>query len=588
MKFDFDDYIYFYNGSGAATTQNAAAFNKNTFQDLIDKRKYLEAADYAAKYHFKDPTINAEHLNDIETLRREGRKLNAIYRTVEEGSREYQALDFNSYVFSNKGFDPIKDKHNEFVDEFNDIKRSIGSTDKDEATKLKFTFKPEKQYGIFGWDWTAKDNPYTLEEFMKMNDYSIDGLQSAGIIVNEKDHSITFEKNNPAANRLIYNLINSQEGGYHPTVSGLDEKGNVINVWDEDTSNIDVLPVRGGTGIGNKSQSYEKLAKLTAIIDDAKSISDDIVKNNKLDRQTMSLMNYGFPSSLMRQRTEENSEDKGFATVNSILDDVYKNQLKGYSAGATFYSNFANDDKKDFTLNEVPIDKRQNLVADLAYAIDNDLASYSFATMGDTIGTLVTWTRPTSKLDELLHSDADRIQVFIPGALEKQAQQYINDDTTGRAVRELSDMKAYNYSYTTADGGVIKYMGGDMFSYEDKAHRVWSNLTNEAALHYMNKSKIMEVGARAIVDTFLSQAGNITDEAAFDKAAKNNATIAVNELYPELEQETPEQIFNQDPHLDDNGVVQIDQNMQHSRYKKVQDAYELYFYFLNAANYLRQ
>ena len=583
MKFDFGDYIYFYNGNTAATTQRAAQFDKKVFQDFIDKRQYLEAADYAAKYHYKDPTINAEHLNDIETLRREGRKLNAIYRTVEEGSREYQALDFNSYVFSNKGF--IGLDGNEFVDKFNDLKRSIGSTDKDEATKLRFTFKPEKQYGIFGWDWTARDNPYTLQEFMKMNDYSIDGLQSAGIIVDEKNNSITFEKNNPEANRLIYNVINSKVGTYEPIISGLNDNGDIIDTWDND-EDFRFRIADTSTQTGNNS--YGRLRRMKELIDDAKSISDDIVKNNKLDRQSMSLMNYGFPSSLMKQRTEENSEDKAFTAVNNILDDVYKNQLMSYSAGATFYSNFANDDKKDFTLNEVPIDERQNLVSDLAYAINNDLADYSFATMGDTIGTLVTWTRPTSKLDELLHNDADRIQVFIPGALEKQAQQYINDDTTGRAVRELSDMKAYNYSYTTADGGVIKYMGGDMFSYEDKAHRVWSNLTNEAALHYMNKSKIMEVGARAIVDTFLSQAGNITDEAAFDKAAKDNATIAVNELYPELEQETPEQIFNQDPHLDENGVIQVDQNMQHSRYKKVQDAYELYFYFLNAANYLRQ
>ena len=77
---------------------NEKTFNKTHFNQLVANRLYQDAADYASKFHFDDPTIQRAHENDILNLRREGRKISAVYGRITDSDKLAQ-IDFLDHVF---------------------------------------------------------------------------------------------------------------------------------------------------------------------------------------------------------------------------------------------------------------------------------------------------------------------------------------------------------------------------------------------------------------------------------------------------------------------------------------------------------
>ena len=89
MDENYKEYTAFIKDKEDATLR----FNNDTFQTYIDNHQYLDAADYANRFVFKDPTKQKAHENDIENLRREGRKLQAIYSRI-TNDEDKQAIEF--------------------------------------------------------------------------------------------------------------------------------------------------------------------------------------------------------------------------------------------------------------------------------------------------------------------------------------------------------------------------------------------------------------------------------------------------------------------------------------------------------------
>ena len=150
MKISFGNYSYYDPTNKSIVPQGNRAdykFDNRHFLQLIASREYQDAADYAAKYHFDDPATQRAHENDIINLRREGRKMAAVYSRVSDESTK-QKMAFMDNVFVNGGLDRISD--NPYAKQFGIFKQHLGSTHKKgligytdeidkEATSISFT-----------------------------------------------------------------------------------------------------------------------------------------------------------------------------------------------------------------------------------------------------------------------------------------------------------------------------------------------------------------------------------------------------------------------------------------------------------------
>ena len=209
MNENYKEYTAFIKDKEDATLR----FNNDTFQTYIDNHQYLDAADYANKFVFKDPTKQRAHENDIENLRREGRKLQAIYSRI-TNDEDKQAIEFYDVIFNDGAIERLQEsnaknqKTNTYLNDFLEYKKQLGNIPgKEEATALEIEFKPETQK-FLGIDWLAPDNSNTIEAFYNNMETNEQELREQGIEIYHRDGNtyVKFDKSHRLANKIIYNI----------------------------------------------------------------------------------------------------------------------------------------------------------------------------------------------------------------------------------------------------------------------------------------------------------------------------------------------------------------------------------------------
>jgi hypothetical protein len=541
MKVTFNGYTFFDPNSKdkdthAGTEQNYSdyKFDESKFNQLISNRQYEDAANYAAQFHFNDPEKQRQNENYILNLRREGRKLGAIYGRIDNDEARSK-IEFADNVFVNGGLEQAAS--NPYTQKFVELKSSLGSNyrsrngftgrpegDKVEATSLSITFEPEKQYGIFGWDWTAKDNTTaSVEKFYADSGLNEVQLKSAGVEVIHKDGRTTlkFEKSNPLANQIIYNTPTYNSGGdlgggssYWVKVHGYDAKGNM-------------LPEVG----------HQDIKDMQDIINDTQS-----TKNSYF--QKINLTDKLYSSTIGGELDDNLTALNNALASGQITDTEYQRRLKtecGYieeaiktlgSGGYEMYSNSFNDKSTDESLQELSNEERAQVIQMISAANPKTLHFNAMVSNG-TIGTLI--TVDADRADDKNINDSSkpndiaktrRWQVFIPGFMQEQAQAKINRNTTTRAAQEINEMQNWGYAYKCTDGTEI---------YVDENGQFYSDgqiLSASDAVRKINKNMIVEDATSQLQFQFLNNKGELYNEDGYEKMARLTAVKAVNELYP--------------------------------------------------------
>ena len=117
MKINFGNYTYFDGKTDGVSIPKGSTdypftyiqshmFDENKFNQLIANRQYSDAADYASQFHFNDPETQKAHENDIINLRREGRKIAAIYGKI-NNANTLEQVEFMDHVFVDGGLEQI-------------------------------------------------------------------------------------------------------------------------------------------------------------------------------------------------------------------------------------------------------------------------------------------------------------------------------------------------------------------------------------------------------------------------------------------------------------------------------------------------
>ena len=395
MKISFGNYSYYDPTNKSAIPQgdsmNKYKFDNSHFQQLIANRQYQDAADYASSYHFDDPVTQRAHENDILNLRREGRKMAAVYGRIDDTDK-LNKISFLDNVFVDGGLDRLSD--NPYVKQFGIFKQHLGSTHKKgligysdeidkEATAISFTFAPEKQT-LFGIDWLAKDNTErSVEAFYVNSGLNEAALKSAGVEITHKDGytTIKFDKSNPLANKIIYNAIPSTTGGdisrgsdYDIELKGYTADGKEI----KDTSLL-------------RSKSWSEMRNMITDADEAKTEAFSALNMAEKDYSStigpslddnFEQLNQMLATGQITQQ-EYNQQRK---SVDSILDQAIRSLGSG---NYEMFSNAYNDESTDETLVSLDNKQRSEIIQSITAANPKSLHFNAMISNGQ-IGTLVT------------------------------------------------------------------------------------------------------------------------------------------------------------------------------------------------------
>ena len=583
MKISFGNYSYYDPTNKSVVPQgdgtNKYKFNNSLFQQLIANRRYQDAADYAAKYHFDDPATQRAHENDILNLRREGRKIAAVYGRIDDVDK-LNKISFLDNVFVDGGLEQISD--NPYAKRFAEFKKHLGSTHKkgvvrysdeidEEATAISFTFAPEKQK-LFGIDWLAKDNnSRSVESFYATSGLNEAQLKSAGVEVIHKDGftTIKFDKSNALANKIIYNALPRTSEG---DLGGGSDYNIILKGYNSDGKEIgDISSLR--------SQSWNEMRNIISDAENAKTSAFQALDMAKKDYSStvgpslddnLESLNQMLASGQITEQ-EYNQQRK---TVGSILDQAIRSLGSG---NYEMFSNAYNDKATDETLISLDSKQRSEIIQSISAANPKNLHFNAMVSNGQ-IGTLV--TIDADEVSEQNISDNNdrnkvkrrRRQVFIPGFMSEIAQEKINRNTSTRAIQEINSMQDYGYAFKTSDGQKI-YSSMDGKFYIDG-----QEISKDDATKAINKTMIIEDATANLKYQFTNNSGEMYDVEGYEQMARKIAVKAADELNPDIsfgDNVTVEDIFNKKgagPTVSD----EYASTMQYELYNKYQDVFDIY------------
>ena len=583
MKISFGNYSYYDQTKKASIPQgnevNKYKFDNNRFQKLISNRQYQDAADYASKYHFDDPTVQRAHENDILNLRREGRKLSAVYGRIDNVDK-LNKMSFLDNVFVDGGLEQISD--NPYAERFASFKEHLGSTHKKgligytdeidkEATAISFTFAPEKQK-LFGIDWLAKDNTErSVEAFYANSGLNEAALKSAGVEITHKDGftTIKFDKSNPLANKIIYNAIPPVRGGDIGSSSDYNIELKGYTADGKEIKDISLL----------RSKSWDEMRNMIADAEDVKTEAFNALDMTEKDYSStvgaslddnLEQLNQLLATGQITQQ-EYNQQRK---IVGSILDQAIRSLGSG---NYEMFSNAYNDEATDETLVSLSNEQRSEMIQSITAANPKSLHFNAMISNGQ-IGTLV--TIDADEVDNKNINDDDtrnqvkrrRRQIFIPGFMSELAQEKINRNTSSRAIQEINSMQDYGYGFKTTDGQEI---------YSSMDGRFWSNgqeISKDDAIKAINKTMIVEDATTNLKYQFTNKEGTMYDTDGYENMARAISIKAANELHPEIsfgDKVTVQDIFDKKGA----GATVADKyasTMQYQLYDKYQDVFDIY------------
>ena len=591
MKVNFGNYTYFdgkadgiiYQGTPGATATGNWAFDENKFNQLISNRQYNDAADYAAQFHFSDPETQKAHESDIINLRRSGRVLGAVYSRVKDPT-DLAKITFADNVFVDGGLE--RSGNNEINTAFEDIKSKIGSTvDSDgnvtnEASTLEITFEP-KTNKLLGIDWLMPDNDNNIENFYKTSGLNVNTLRDNGVQVINKDGRtiLRFGKSNPLANKILYNTRTVLNGTF----------------GDVDRAVLATKPTKvvGYNKKGEVTGETDDLREFRAFIKDARNTKEKYFKDFDLTYKDYS-------STVGPMISDELSSLKAMLNSGQIDDTQYNRQAKAIaphifsaintlgSGNYEMYTNNFNEEPTDETL--VPVEnKDRSKLTDLISNYDPKDIDVSAMVSNGKIGALIT-LEGTGNETASDKNDGRRIQIFVPGLLQEEAQAKINRNTSTRAIQELNSMIDWGYSYKLRDGSEIGVNGRGQFTKNKEV------INKQSAIQEINKDMIMEDALSNLKFQYMNADGNITDNLKYEEMARLLSMNAAADIYGDVKLNvnpqttdvtlsdkfgniyTPDDIFNRNIDRD---------KTQYEIYYRLNEIYSMYNELMDELNFYK-
>lgn len=563
--------------------------SKKIYNQFISDGDYVGAANYLSRAHFSDPVKQSLVNQAIKKLRTDGRRIQGMMSRADENQRK--AFSFLNAVNSNgilpglnNGTDADGNRRasdNIFSKDYAEAKRRLGSQGSKEAESLsiKFGGQTEKRR-LLGLDWLAKDYEYktdAFEDMLRRSRLSKDALIKSGAKVKIKDgqYVLDISKRNPLFNK-VYNALLSTKGydnNYRFQVAGIDAKGKLIGVSDEDKnwinrrSRTDITDTDGYYVNPTGNNNFEMPNNIIAVANKAiRPVKDNDINGSKLS--TVSSMILPFNSARRKEISDAlNTGRLNTELANALVKENNEAILNGLmNADFTQYEMYVTDEENpdDHTTVRHLVDssnEKANIQDLIRAAISDGTMSadkldyyVSLGMQGNQTGYVITIptkmdndTETGNRIEDIKQNSR---QIFIPDFMNGEAEKVFSQNSQTRAMKELASMEMYNYPVDIPQDGRLNVYndpstGKAVYQMEYNSGRV-QPLTREDALRKVNKMLIVEDGIDLANKQFYDEDGNLR-KGLRNKDGSLNAqfqqdlsrqidtyvTSAMSELYPQ-------------------------------------------------------
>lgn len=563
--------------------------SKKIYNQFISDGDYVGAANYLSRAHFSDPVKQSLVNQAIKKLRTDGRRIQGMMSRADENQRK--AFSFLNAVNSNDilpGFNNGTDadgnrraSDNIFSKDYAEAKRRLGSQGSKEAESLsiKFGGQTEKRR-LLGLDWLAKDYEYktdAFEDMLRRSRLSKDALIKSGAKVKIKDgqYILDISKRNPLFNK-VYNALLSTKGydnNYRFQVAGIDAKGKLIGVSDEDKnwinrrSKIDITDTDGYYINPTGNNNFEMPNNIVSIANKAiRPVKGNDINGSKLS--TVSSMILPFNSARRKEISDAfNGGSLNTELANALVKENNEAIINGLmNADFTQYEIYVTDEENpdDHTTVRHLVDssnEKANIQDLVRAAISNGTMSadkldyyVSLGMQGNQTGYVITIptkmdndTETGNRIEDIKQNSR---QIFIPDFMNGEAEKVFSQNSQTRAMKELASMEMYNYLVDIPQDGRLNVYndpstGKAVYQMEYDSGRV-QPLTREDALRKVNKMLIVEDGIDLANKQFYDEDGNLRKGLRNKDGSLNTqfqqdlsrqvdayVTSAMSELYPQ-------------------------------------------------------
>lgn len=424
-------------------------FNYDEYDNLINSRDYLGAANYMSKFRASTPEDQIKANNLIRQLKREGEIRAARLSKMTDEQR--QAYDFFSAmegkgtiphtIYDEKTGQPKNGTSNMYGDKYTSYINNIKTSDGKDINTLKFNIANDETMSI-------------LYKTLGVNDITANQKYGIDIYKDNKTgkYSIAIDKHNSnlmtILNVLDDNPIasNSFVTGFYKispyTVEGLDNKGNSYKLFAGHFSNIE---------------------RAKKIYNDAKDEQEEVLNalepKNTLYKTTVSpFLGAGQANAYKRYQRGEISFDD-YTKIVKERTEIYNTLIK--QAGLTQYDVYAteigNEDKGEVLEKTDNITKNQ-LEKALLVGMDEGRVTYSAAIVAGRTGTYITIAPKADNKGNYMEGDAAKpMRLFIPGLFQSSCDETFENDTKTAAMRDMADIQTYQYAKQLHDGTAVGY-----------------------------------------------------------------------------------------------------------------------------------
>lgn len=560
--------------------------SKKIYNQFISDGDYVGAANYLSRAHFSDPVKQSLVNQAIKKLRTDGRRIQGMMSRADENQRK--AFSFLNAVNSNgilpglnNGIDADGNRRasdNIFSKDYAEAKRRLGSQGSKEAESLsiKFGGQTEKRR-LLGLDWLAKDYEYktdAFEDMLRRSRLSKDALIKSGAKVKIKDgqYILDISKRNPLFNK-VYNALLSTKGydnNYRFQVAGIDVKGKLIGVSDEDKnwinrrSKTDITDTDGYYINPTGNNNFEMPNNIISIANKAiRPVKDNDINGSKLS--TVSSMILPFNSARRKEISDALNEGSlNTELANALVKENNEAILNGLmNADFTQYEMYVTDEENtdDHTTVRHIVDNSnekaniQDLVrAAITSGKFDPETQVSLGMQGNQTGYVITIptkmdndTETGNRIEDIKQNSR---QIFIPDFMNGEAEKLFSQNSKTRAMKELASMEMYNYPVDIPQDGRLNVYndpstGKAVYQMEYSSGRV-QPLTREDALRKVNKMLIVEDGIDLANKQFYDEDGNLRKglrnkdgslnvqfQQDLSRQVDAYVTSAMSELYPQ-------------------------------------------------------
>lgn len=563
--------------------------SKKIYNQFISDGDYVGAANYLSRAHFSDPVKQSLVNQTIKKLRTDGRRIQGMMSRADENQRK--AFGFLNAVNSNgilpglnNGIDADGNRRasdNIFSKDYAEAKRRLGSQGSKEAESLsiKFGGQTEKRK-LLGLDWLAKDYEYktdAFEDMLRRSRLSKDALIKSGAKVKIKDgqYILDISKRNPLFNK-VYNALLSTKGydnNYRFQVAGIDAKGKLIGVSDEDKnwinrrSRTDITDTDGYYINPTGNNNFEMPNNIVSIANKAiRPIKYNDINGSKLS--TVSSMILPFNSARRKEISDAlNTGRLNTELANALVKENNEAILNGLmNADFTQYELYVTDEENpdDHTTVRHLVDssnEKANIQDLIRAAISDGTMSadkldyyVSLGMQGNQTGYVITIptkmdndTETGNRVEDIKQNSR---QIFIPDFMNGEAEKLFSQNSQTRAMKELASMEMYNYPVDIPQDGRLNVYndpstGKAVYQMEYDSGRI-QPLTREDALRKVNKMLIVEDGIDLANKQFYDEDGNLRKGLRNKDGSLNTqfqqdlskqidiyVTSAMSELYPQ-------------------------------------------------------